>query len=404
MSRRHLIDIRKSLASALAHGAFLVHAANLVFPSELERRFQVFYSRRYRRQMRFGLCCCAAGLLLIPLFQALVFPQYVLALWPYRAVLTIACCLLVLLAYQPVFRRFHQSLMVAGAGLVTTYILLVSISIEPALRYSALSGLLVVLMLESSLLRLQFRVSAVFLAYFIIATATAFWVMRLEPQLLLSHSVWLLLGIIAALLNNWFGERYIRHNYVQLRLLEIEKAEVKLANAELQKLANRDALTGIGNRRHFDECLEQEWRRAQRQQSLISMLMIDVDFFKLYNDHYGHPAGDVCLHQLGQAINTTFNRSSDIVCRYGGEEFAVILPGLSREKACVKANELRQVVEQLQIVHQKSSVSPVVTVSIGVASLYALRDGSAKALIEQADQALYAAKHQGRNRVYSAEN
>jgi two-component system chemotaxis family response regulator WspR len=162
---------------------------------------------------------------------------------------------------------------------------------------------------------------------------------------------------------------------------------------------NSDGLTGLSNRRHFDEYLEMEWRRALREQSQLSLLLIDVDHFKAYNDTFGHVAGDEALRRVAGTIRESCARSSDLPARYGGEEFAIILPGTSPGGARLLAEKLRLTVQALGIAHEQPDAGAVLTVSVGVATLTPGQGESCLRLIEHADRALYNAKHGGRNQV-----
>jgi two-component system, chemotaxis family, response regulator WspR len=174
-------------------------------------------------------------------------------------------------------------------------------------------------------------------------------------------------------------------------------------NSELQRLTNVDGLTGLSNKRYFNEYLEAEWKRALRAAAPLSVLMIDVDHFKQYNDTYGHLAGDEVLRTLGQAIKTSFRRSTDLTARFGGEEFVVILPGTGAADTGDQADKLCRVVEELNLPHKASSVTDHVTISVGGATTVPRRDGSVEGLVETADQALYEAKRSGRNRAVARE-
>ncbi|MEB3311762.1 MAG: diguanylate cyclase [Snowella sp.] len=181
--------------------------------------------------------------------------------------------------------------------------------------------------------------------------------------------------------------------------MALQKAEMELrqANQELERLVNIDGLTQIANRRCFDRYLTQEWQRLCREQHPLSLLLIDVDFFKSYNDHYGHLMGDQCLIQLAQTIQRSVNRSMDLVARFGGEEFAVILPNTPLAGAIAVSERIHQVIRDLNLVHPVSAISQQVTLSLGVASLVPHSQYSPELLIDQADRALYLAKQQGRN-------
>ena len=181
--------------------------------------------------------------------------------------------------------------------------------------------------------------------------------------------------------------------------LESTNARLENANALLDSLARTDPLTGLANRRHFDEAKELEFRRALRTGHPLSLLVCDIDAFKRYNDAYGHPAGDACLRAVAHAIQKCNARAGDLVARIGGEEFAVLLPGTTAEVATQLANRLLEAVSALAIPHRDSEVAAHVTVSIGLAQLNAENTDNFSALFEQADQALYQAKSDGRNRV-----
>jgi diguanylate cyclase (GGDEF)-like protein len=183
------------------------------------------------------------------------------------------------------------------------------------------------------------------------------------------------------------------------RQVAARTAELEAATERLAQLSREDALTGVANRRRLDEALEDEWRRASRQRSPLALLLLDVDFFKAYNDHLGHLAGDSCLKAVASTVADTHRRAGEVVARFGGEEFAVLLPGVPQEQARAAAEDLRQRVQQLDLPHPGSSVAAVVTVSVGVAWLQPEGEGSPRELLVAADRALYRAKAAGRNRV-----
>jgi diguanylate cyclase (GGDEF)-like protein len=178
-----------------------------------------------------------------------------------------------------------------------------------------------------------------------------------------------------------------------------QKKSLERANRKLEHLAGVDALTGIANRRRFEEVYTQEWLRAQRTNSALSLVLIDIDDFKGYNDTYGHQQGDDCLQAVAQALASTARRSADLVARYGGEEFAVILPGLDQEEALDVAQRLRQAVAKLHIAHEASPVADCLTVSVGVATAIPAPERPQKELVARADEALYRSKTAGRDRV-----
>ena len=174
------------------------------------------------------------------------------------------------------------------------------------------------------------------------------------------------------------------------------------ANKELVRISSSDGLTGVANRRFFDETIALEWRRARRHSNSIAMLMCDVDFFKLFNDTYGHQAGDDCLRKVATAISLNTERPSDLVARYGGEEFVVVLAETTIGGALMVAEKIRQAIRELNIAHE-SSPGGRVTMSIGIASAAPGFDNPPDDLIHAADKALYRAKREGRDRVCRAD-
>ncbi len=175
--------------------------------------------------------------------------------------------------------------------------------------------------------------------------------------------------------------------------------QFKDREALLKNLSEQDPLTGLANRRLFDHDFSREWNRAMRAYTPISLLMIDVDAFKAYNDHYGHPAGDACLQQLAQILQAEIQRATDTVARYGGEEFICLMPALPFDESLRIAEDVRQAVEAAQIPHANSAVSPYVTISIGVAAKVPTPNYNRQLLVQAADSALYQAKAHGRNSV-----
>lgn len=175
--------------------------------------------------------------------------------------------------------------------------------------------------------------------------------------------------------------------------------QLEAANRELQRLENKDSLTKLANRRQFDEYLEQEWERLTRTQSPLSLILCDVDFFKRFNDTYGHLAGDFCLQQIAGALSRATKRSADLVARYGGEEFAVILSNTVGDVALQVAEDIRNAVKALEIPHERSLVSEYITLSLGVTTRVPSVDTKLPELIAAANEALYQAKQQGRDRV-----
>ena len=171
----------------------------------------------------------------------------------------------------------------------------------------------------------------------------------------------------------------------------------------MRDLAFVDGLTGIANRRRFDETLDIAWRNACRSGESLALMLMDIDQFKAYNDHYGHPSGDECLQTVARLLPPLLKRPRDLAARYGGEEFACLLPGCALEGALAKAHEIVHTVNTLRLPHTTSRVAPHVTLSVGVAACQPQHGEPALQLLQASDAALYQAKSAGRNRVVSAE-
>jgi len=199
---------------------------------------------------------------------------------------------------------------------------------------------------------------------------------------------------------------HLQHVQSQLQehahLLEIKVAErtaaLEEANKQLHRLATLDGLTLVANRRRFDEYWQQQWQIVMQQQQPLTLILVDIDYFKAFNDHYGHQAGDECLWKVAQAINMALKRPTDLVARYGGEEFAVVLPYTTLEGGCRIAENIMTEVHTLNLTHDQSLVSDRITLSLGICCVMPRPEISCKTPIAIADKALYQAKQEGRNR------
>ena len=208
-----------------------------------------------------------------------------------------------------------------------------------------------------------------------------------------------IIGVLASVFMLLFLARMVsdRHRAAVEATLAVEKA-----NEQLLRLSTTDGLTGLANRRHFDQVLEAEWRRAVRQSQSLALIMVDADYFKKYNDHYGHQNGDDCLRRIASVLLIHTQRAGELAARYGGEEFAVILPDTSLAQALAWAEDMRQAVVKLALPHAATDLG-IVSLSLGVAgAIPGDFDGDVSSLIAAADRALYRAKEKGRNRVESA--
>jgi len=191
----------------------------------------------------------------------------------------------------------------------------------------------------------------------------------------------------------------VRQLQERLHRLEQHACLLEQENQDLRRLSDLDGLTGIANRRHFEAVFDTEWRRACRAGTALSLVMVDADFFKPFNDTYGHQRGDDCLILIANTLRNGLNRPGDVVARYGGDEFMLLLPGTDAQGVAELAETLRTRIAAMEIPHEGSSVAHIVTISLGVVTDYPSRGFPAGGLIAAADEALYQAKEEGRNQV-----
>ncbi len=185
---------------------------------------------------------------------------------------------------------------------------------------------------------------------------------------------------------------------------ERKKTEEKLITLQkkLEELSFKDGLTGVANRRMFDSVMEVEWLNARRNNQPLSLIMVDIDYFKQYNDHYGHIQGDDCLKRVAQVLSTVATRSRDFCARFGGEEFVIVMPSTDAAAAKKVAERCHQMIFKEQILHAKSEVSQLLTISLGVSTIIPSAESESLAFIDEVDRLLYAAKQKGRNRIVSS--
>jgi len=235
------------------------------------------------------------------------------------------------------------------------------------------------------------------------------------------RQITLVLRMVAVFLLLWAGWRYSRRLKAelaeQLRLrwqvstvnealeekVRLRTAELEAANHQLEILSITDGLTGLANRRRFDRYWAEEWQRALRQGTALAVIMLDVDHFKAYNDHYGHPQGDECLRRVGAVLQASVRRAGELAARYGGEEFVVVMPGVTSTQAQETALGILIAMREAQLPHASSPVTSVVTLSLGLALGIPAATDERDRLLKMADEALYAAKSTGRNRMVLAD-
>ena len=194
-----------------------------------------------------------------------------------------------------------------------------------------------------------------------------------------------------------------RAMFLQGLLLDIDKIEQRQLYGDLEKLSREDSLTCLANRRYFDERLEQEWNRCRREKRPLSVILLDVDFFKQFNDFYGHQAGDHCLMNLAKALQQEASRPGELVGRYGGEEFIMLYPNVDEEQIQTTLQRILERVHDLNIEHQTSTVNTMLTISLGAATAYPVRSIPSERIVTSADKMLYKSKNNGRDQWHSTQ-
>lgn len=373
----------------------------LRFPETLESAFKEFYYTNTLKHVRIALL---TGMFLFALF-GLVDMQLLPAdrnhMWFIRYV--VVCPVItagLAFTYLHRLRQFMQpvlwSVMLTGSlGIVA----MVYFDPLPAKNYYY-SGILLLVMGAFTFVSLRFYYAVIWavttvLAYELVANFAT----RTDVNNIVQNTFSIVATVIIGSFSNCLMENYLRRDFLNTILLEHENRQLQRASEELRDLSISDALTTLGNRRHFDLMLDQEWMRGMRSATPISLVLIDIDYFKNYNDSYGHQAGDECIRLVAQKVRGVAKRPGDTSARYGGEEFALLLADTDAADAVTIAEICRECVQSLHIPHMQSTVCDVVTISAGVATIVPNGETSRKALIEAADKALYRAKSGGRNRV-----
>jgi diguanylate cyclase (GGDEF)-like protein len=205
------------------------------------------------------------------------------------------------------------------------------------------------------------------------------------------------LGSLITLIIVALIERQERFAFLQELLVAHQTVELDRLNRALDRMSREDPLTTLANRRAFDDALNQEWERAKREQQSIALLYMDVDFFKLYNDTYGHNIGDVCLRRVAQTLKQALRRPADLAARYGGEEFVVLLPNTNVDGAIDVAQRIIKHIDALALPHSRSKTAPHVTLSIGITFTVPQKQTTLTEFLAKADSALYKAKENGRH-------
>ncbi len=370
------------------------------FVPDIEVRYQKLFAKKQKRYTRLLLTILIVLYVLFGACDYYILGRDVLPVWAIRYLVGLPGLLLCYVILRTRWiERFYQWYLVFALALIilTTHGMLFVVTGDAYHLYT--SSILAMVMGGLTLTRIGFVGALVTALIYILVSVYAQYLLN---DLDRTAVYYLLLGLWAVMfcvVSAYSFEKSNRNEFLQKILIQRKNNQLKRANERLKNLVDIDALTGISNRRHFDHVLDEEWRRAKRRQYPLALLMVDIDYFKAYNDSLGHVKGDECLRQVAQNLLAQARRPGDLVARYGGEEFSVILPALDREEATAVAENFCSKIFEMCIPHPNSSIADCVTVSIGVAVQIPNAHNERGDLLKQADDALYLAKKRGRNRV-----
>ena len=376
----------------------------LGFPGELENEFRDAHGRESAALFRANVLYVLLLYLALGMGIMAIVPLSQLGHWPFGYLgLGVIIVTALVLARQGVLDRNYDRQVsgIAFAGMMLVIALPAMVN-DPLMVQVAMVGIIYAVVVIGAVLGLRF-----------VPACVAMWGGGLSGLMVLAllgnQLDWLLLhqtftgGCLIGSFLAWMAEKRSRLVFLQKSLLALEKQRSDRLAEEMKQMSRKDGLTGLANRRYFDEALGREWLRCQRDGSALSLMFIDVDYFKPYNDHYGHQAGDECLQKIAGVLGSHTRRPGDIAARYGGEEFVVVYPQTGPEALDILARQILRSVRELEEPHATSSVAPVVTVSIGLATLVPEASSQPEDLISAADHAVYMAKRKGRNRAEKAE-
>ena len=374
----------------------------LHFPEpDVEREFRIHYEHRFGGIMRIAIAAAILFYALFGILDYLLYPGIYPRLWVWRYLLVMPILLGIgVYLFRPGQRRWSQPVVALGSLMGGIGIVAMTVSIPPGENNVYFAGLMLVATFSYTVFRLRF----------IWATVVGWSTVLLYNLLALSVSDMPIHALVASnffyVTSNLIGmvacyemEYDARHNFILQRELEAEQDRLDQLVHKLDEMAHQDELTGLANRRYFFEHFQQEWNRHLRFAAPLSLLIIDVDYFKNYNDNYGHQAGDACLRKVAETLAETARRAGDFVARIGGEEFVALLARTEAEDACLLGEKLRWQIEQVAMPHSASRVADVVTISVGAATTVPDQNRRPEDLLRGADEALYAAKANGRNQV-----
>lgn len=375
----------------------------LALPGGLDSQFRRDYFRRHLNRMRLMLALGLALYSLYAVYDVLAAPADYIEAWRIRFAAGLPVGLLSLaLTWAVKSDRQMQwlyALTLLYAGLVYTAVTVLIASPYPAVYADAIALLLFI---NYTVIGLRF-----FWASFVGVAMTLSFLTGLlaahevPPEVVNSTIMTLIVTNLVGMTAAYFIERQVRSDFLHSELLRAQAVSLSEANLQLSSLSRTDELTGLPNRRQFNEAFAYEWGRCARLQEPLSLMMLDIDHFKKLNDRNGHDYGDRALRRIAPVLQEFARRTGDLAARLGGEEFVILLPGCRLDDAVARAEALRDRIHKLQIEHPDSELSRHLTVSVGVTGLQPTGRKPQRDILRKADQLMYAAKRSGRNRVCS---
>lgn len=382
-------------------GLLAKHSSLLSFPKEFETYFQKKLRAQRIHHIAYSSWVGIVVYLLFGISDYVLLPDIYPDVWRMRFLVGTPLGVLTILAFPYIKNHRVGETVVAFAATViaavTCWLILQSRS---PLAAQEVAGFCLFMVYSNVVVRYRFVVAAaVSILFLIFFAAVSFQAAHIPPVSHVNNFVMLISTALLSLIGNYWHEIEERRSFLLAERDLIRKEELQHANDRLEGLSYRDGLTSAYNKRYFDMRFRKLLAHSQQTRTPLALLFIDVDHFKQFNDNYGHVAGDKTLISLTEIMQIHLRRKDEMLARIGGEEFVGLLPGVTSERACEVAEEIRESVEQLGIPHAHSSTAQVVTISIGVASATFNRPLTAQELLAAADTALYRAKQRGRNRI-----
>jgi diguanylate cyclase (GGDEF)-like protein len=379
----------------------------LRFREDLENEFQQDYARRYYLHMQVAEIMGVIAFMACGILDLIWMPEKSGRTWLIRMVAGVPMWGPLLLSFWGKFRqkigeRYMQLFICIFTTSAVGGLIAIALNSTEPYNYYYYNSVTVIFVIIFVLSRIQFKwgmISAIIMWFSLNVGLIAFGPAINKLAIVIITNYVFFSASIGALLGTFLIERSLRKNYLQSRIISLENRDLEESNLTLQYLSAIDGLTQIANRRSLDRSMAIEWQRALRKREPIGFIMADIDHFKVFNDTYGHQAGDECLRVVASLIKDHARRPGDLAARYGGEEFALVLANSSAEQAGIIAEQMRKVIMETTIKYEKS-VSTNITASFGVASMVPGHgQANPDALILAADQAMYRAKRSGRNQV-----